>query len=84
MFEQPAKKDIDAALSILMHEARRQVQDAKNRVTSDAIKSGADIVNVTASHQSLAQRSRTQVATMPRERATRPARRSVFVCKLRE
>ena len=41
MFEQPAKKDIDAALSILMHEARRQVQDAKNRVTSDAIKSGA-------------------------------------------
>ena len=40
MFEKPAKKDIDAALSILMHEARRQVQDAKNQVISDAIKSG--------------------------------------------
>ncbi|MDQ0396471.1 hypothetical protein [Labrys monachus] len=41
MFEEPAKRDIDAALSVLMNEARRQVQDAKNRVTSDAIKQGA-------------------------------------------
>jgi hypothetical protein len=41
MFEQPAKRDIDAALSILMHETRRHVQDAKNRITSEAIKHGA-------------------------------------------
>ena len=40
MFEQPAKRDIDAALSVLMHEARRRTQDQKNRITSDAIKSG--------------------------------------------
>lgn len=40
MFEQPAKKDIDAALSILMHEARRKTIDEKNRITSDAIKAG--------------------------------------------
>jgi predicted nucleotide-binding protein len=41
MFEQPAKKDIDYALSMLMHEARRQVADKKNEITSDAIKHGA-------------------------------------------
>ncbi len=41
MFEQPAKKDIDYALSLLMHEARRQVLDEKNRTTSEAIKHGA-------------------------------------------
>lgn len=41
MFEQPAKKDVDYALSTLMHEARRQVLDEKNRITSEAIKHGA-------------------------------------------
>lgn len=40
MFEQPAKKDIDHALSMLMHEARRQVADEKNRITSEAAKHG--------------------------------------------
>jgi hypothetical protein len=41
MFEQPAKRDIDYALSMLMHEARRRVADEKNRITSEAIKVGA-------------------------------------------
>ena len=41
MFEQPAKRDIDYALSMLMHEARRRVADEKNRVVSEAIKAGA-------------------------------------------
>ena len=41
MFERPAKKDIDAALSILMHEARRQTLEAKNRIFSEAAKAGA-------------------------------------------
>ncbi len=41
MFEQPAKKDIDYALSMLMHEVKRQVADEKNRVKSEAIKHGA-------------------------------------------
>jgi hypothetical protein len=41
MFEQPAIKDIDYALSMLMHEARREVADEKNRITSEAIKHGA-------------------------------------------
>ena len=41
MFELPAKRDIDAALSVLMHEARRRTLDEKNRITSDAIKAGA-------------------------------------------
>lgn len=41
MFEKPAKRDIDYALSKLMHEARRQVADEKNRITSEAIKVGA-------------------------------------------
>jgi predicted nucleotide-binding protein len=41
MFEQPAKNDIDTALSVLMHEARRQTLDEKNRITSEAIKHGA-------------------------------------------
>ena len=38
MFEQPAKKDVDYALSMLMHEARRQTIDEKNRITSEATK----------------------------------------------
>ena len=41
MFETPAKRDIDYALSMLMHEARRQVADEKDRLTSEAIKHGA-------------------------------------------
>jgi nucleoside phosphorylase len=41
MFEPPAKKDIDYALSILMHDVRRQVADEKNRMTLEAIKQGA-------------------------------------------
>jgi nucleoside phosphorylase len=41
MFEQPAKRDIDSALSLLMHEARRRTLDEKNRITSDAINAGA-------------------------------------------
>lgn len=41
MFEQPAKKDVDYALSMLIHAARRQVADEKNRITSEAIKHGA-------------------------------------------
>ena len=41
MFEQPAKKDVDYALSMLMHEARRQTIDEKNRITSEATKHGA-------------------------------------------
>ncbi|MGA8613828.1 MAG: hypothetical protein WB760_19570 [Xanthobacteraceae bacterium] len=41
MFEPPAKRDIDYALSMLMHEARRRVADEKNRITSEAIKAGA-------------------------------------------
>jgi nucleoside phosphorylase len=41
MFEEPAKKDIDAALSLLMHEARRFTLDQKNLITSNAIKAGA-------------------------------------------
>ena len=41
MFEKPAKRDIDYALSVLMHEARRRVLDEKNRITSEASKHGA-------------------------------------------
>jgi len=41
MFEQPAKNDIDTALSLLMHEARRQTLNERNRITSEAIKHGA-------------------------------------------
>jgi hypothetical protein len=41
MFEQPARRDIDAALSLLMHEARRRTLDEKNRITSDAFKESA-------------------------------------------
>lgn len=41
MFEKPAEQDIDYALSMLMHEARRQVADENNRVKSDAAKHGA-------------------------------------------
>jgi hypothetical protein len=41
MFERPAKKDIDHALSILMHEARRQTLDEKNRIFSEATLAGA-------------------------------------------
>ena len=41
MFEPPAKRDIDHALSMLMHEARRQVADENNRITSEAAKHGA-------------------------------------------
>jgi hypothetical protein len=41
MFEQPAKRDIDYALSMLMHEARRRVADEKNRIMSEAIWAGA-------------------------------------------
>ena len=40
MFEQPAKRDIDYALSMLMHEARRRVADEKNRFVAEAMKSG--------------------------------------------
>jgi hypothetical protein len=40
MFEQPAKRDIDYALSMLMHEARRRVADEKNRIMSEAIRAG--------------------------------------------
>jgi len=41
MFERPAKKDIDAALSLLMHEARRLTLDEKNRIFSEATLAGA-------------------------------------------
>ncbi len=41
MFERPQKKDIDHALSNLMHEARRQTLDEKNRIFSEAILAGA-------------------------------------------
>jgi hypothetical protein len=40
-FEEPAKRDIDYALSMLMHDARRRVADEKNKITSEAIKRGA-------------------------------------------
>ena len=41
IFNQPAKKDVDYALSMLMHDARRQAADQKNRIKSDAAKQGA-------------------------------------------
>jgi len=41
MFEQPAKRDIDYALSMLTHEARRRVADEKNRIMSEATRAGA-------------------------------------------
>jgi hypothetical protein len=41
MFEQPAKRDIDYAMSMLMREARRRVADEKNRIISEAAKAGA-------------------------------------------
>jgi hypothetical protein len=41
IFERPAKRDIDHALSILMHEARRGVMDQASRVTSESIQRGA-------------------------------------------
>jgi predicted nucleotide-binding protein len=40
MFEEPAKTDIDYALSVLMNEAQRQAADEKNQVQSEANKRG--------------------------------------------
>lgn len=41
MFEQPAKGDIDRALSTLMHEARHRLESRGNEIKSEAAKAGA-------------------------------------------
>ena len=52
MFEKPAKRDIDYALSMLMHEARRRVADEKNpdylrkRIKVGALKSNRVVVTM--------------------------------------
>ena len=40
MFERPEKKDVDYALSMLMHEARRQIAECKTKIQSEATKHG--------------------------------------------
>lgn len=41
MFEQPAKGDIDRALSTLMHEARHRLETRRNEIKAEAAKAGA-------------------------------------------
>jgi hypothetical protein len=41
MFEQPAKGDIDRALSTIMHEARHRLASRSNEIKAEASKVGA-------------------------------------------
>ena len=41
MFERPAKRDIDYALSLLMHDARRQILEERGRIVSQAAAAGS-------------------------------------------